>query len=93
MPPFVLLLTHRLLPLRAFTPRFCSPGTVVTVINAIQSSEFLSPAQQEALVAALTKGGGAAAAAQRQRQVEDQLQQHQHQQQAAAAAAAKAGGE
>ena len=72
----------------------CSPGTVVTVINAIQSSEFLSPAQQEALVAALTKGGGAAAAAaQRQQQIEQQLQQHQQQVAVAAAAAANAGGE
>lgn len=45
----------------------CSPSTVVLAVNAIQSSEFLSPAQQEALVAALLKGSAAAAAAAAQR--------------------------
>ncbi|KAL4424272.1 hypothetical protein ABPG75_001573 [Micractinium tetrahymenae] len=39
-----------------------SPGTVVLVANAIQSSEFLSAPQQEQLVAALLRGSAAAAA-------------------------------
>ncbi|PSC74316.1 exosome complex component rrp40 [Micractinium conductrix] len=59
-----------------------SPATVILVANAIQSSEFLSPAQQEHLVAALLRGSSAAAAAaarQRQQQQADGQQQEQQQ--------------
>lgn len=60
---------------RFLPPRVRSPSVAVLVANAVQSSEFLSPTQQEALVAALLKSGSGAAAAAAARHAQQQRQQ------------------
>lgn len=87
-PPTALVHTHARTE-RSPLPRpyVRSPSVAVLVANAVQSSEFLSPAQQEALVAALLKSGSGTAAAAAARHAQQQRQQAAQQatQQAAAA--------